>query len=127
MEVPVAVGGVVVAVPGIVVPAGAGAGDVVVVVVVVVVGGGGAAVVVVVVAVAGEAMIDADVGVGAVVVDGGRSALARETFKPALAIELRLDSGLADCFKKATESGGFEIAMGSLLDCIKAAMDEGRR
>lgn len=86
----------------------------VVVVVVAVVAGG-----VVVVAVVGEAMLEA------VVVDGGWS-LARETFKPALAIELRLDSGLADCLRKAAESGGFEIATGSLLDCIKAAMDEGR-
>lgn len=75
----------------------------------------------VVVAVAGEAMVEA-VGV----VEGGWWSLARETFRPALAIELRLDSGLADCFRKATESGGFEIATGSLFDCIKAAMDEGR-
>lgn len=70
--------------------------------------------VVVAVAAAGEAMV---------VVDDGRS-LARETFKPALAMELRVESGLADCFKK---SGGLEMAMGSLLDCINAAMDEGRR
>lgn len=73
-----------------------------------------------------------------VVDDGwGSWSLDRETCKPALAIELRLDSGLADCLRNATESGGLEmmvfegpgrgleIATGSLFDCIKAAMDNG--
>ena len=57
--------------------------------------------------------------------------------RPALAIELRLDSGL-DCRRSAMDSGWlemadvdgaaseFEIAADSLFDCIKAAMDGGR-
>ena len=68
---------------------------------------------------------------------GGNGSLDRETCKPALAMELRFDSGLEDCLSKATESGGLEmmvlegpergleIATGSLFDCINAAMDEG--
>jgi hypothetical protein len=65
---------------------------------------------------------------------GGKESLDRETFKPALAMELRLESGF-ECFRKATDSGGVEIMeledpgngleidTGSLLDCINAAMD----
>jgi hypothetical protein len=74
------------------------------------------------------------VAVAAVVVicDSGWS-LDRETFRPALAIEVRLDSGLDVCFRKAIDSGGLEIgldsgfdkATGSLFDCINAAMDKG--
>jgi hypothetical protein len=63
--------------------------------------------------------------------------LDRETCRPALAMELRFDSGLVDCLRNATEScglemtvlegpdRGLEIATGSLFDCIKAAMDNG--
>lgn len=68
----------------------------------------------------------------AVVAICGKGSLDRDTCSPALAIELKLDSGL-DCFKNAMESGGlemapdreFEIVTGSLLDCINAAMDNG--
>ena len=70
-------------------------------------------------------------------VDGwGKWSLDRETCRPALAMELKLDSGLEDCLRKATESEGLEtvldaperglvIATGSLFDCINAAMDNG--
>lgn len=81
------------------------------------------------------------VAVGGVVMlifdDWGRLSLDRETCRPALAMELKLDSGLEDCLRKATESEGLEaavldaperglvIATGSLFDCINAAMDNG--
>jgi hypothetical protein len=61
----------------------------------------------------------------------GNDSFERVTFNPALAIEVRLESGL-DCFRKATESEGFEgagkgleTATGSLFDCINAAMGPG--
>ncbi len=72
-----------------------------------------------------------------VVVDmEGMESLDRVTFNPALAIEVRLESGL-DCFRKAAGSEelavmgfddagrGLDIATGSLLDCINAAMGNG--
>ena len=83
----------------------------------------------VVAAVVGVAMF---VGVGG----GGNWSLDRETCRPALAIELGFDSGLEDCLRKATDSGGLEMmvlegperglemATGSLFDCINVAMDD---
>ena len=72
----------------------------------------------------------------AVVVIGGRESPERETFSPALAIDVRLESGF-DCFKKTRGSDGagiiefdvpdncLEMVTGSLFDCINAAMDKG--
>lgn len=60
----------------------------------------------------------------------------RVTFNPALAIEVRFESGL-DCFRKAEGSEelavigfdgagkGRDIGTGSLFDCINAAMGNG--
>jgi hypothetical protein len=73
---------------------------------------------------------------GVVVDMEGMESLDRVTFNPALAIEVRLESGL-DCFRKAAGSEelavigfngavkGLEIATGSLFDCINAAMGNG--
>lgn len=69
-------------------------------------------------------------------VDGwGSWSLDRETCRPALAMELKLDSGLEEeCLRKSGgleatvfegPESGFEMATGSLLDCINAAMDNG--
>lgn len=69
------------------------------------------------------------------VIDGSES-LDRETFNPALAIEVRLESGFV-CLRKEIDSGGLEMidvevpgrglemVTGSLFDCINAAMDRG--
>lgn len=68
------------------------------------------------------------------VVIGGNNSLERETFNPALAIDVRLESGLG-CLKKAIDSdevdrigadepgSGAEMETGSLFDCINAAID----
>lgn len=72
--------------------------------------------------------------VAAVVVIWGKDSLDLETCSPALAMEVKLESCLDD-FRNAMDSGGLEMselgvpdkelemATGSLVDCVNAAMD----
>lgn len=72
--------------------------------------------------------------VGAVVDIWGNDSLDLETFSPALAMDVKLESCFDD-LRNATDSGGlemselgvpdkgFEMATGSLVDCVNAAMD----